>query len=184
MTRMEQPEMDSPRIRGWRKRIGWLAGGLAVLVACVALRSVWGPEAANAESPVGRIFSKKGEQSTKKIAAKAQSQAAPPESVAPDKPMIVATVNGQDVNRNDLGKECLVHFGAEVLESLVNKQLIAEHCRLKNIAVTQQEVDEEINRMAEKFGLPKDQLLQLLKEERGISPAQNANEIVWPTIAL
>jgi parvulin-like peptidyl-prolyl isomerase len=184
MTRMEQPEMNSPRIRGWRKRISWLAGGLTVLVACVALRSAWGPEAANAESPVGRIFSKKGNQSTKKVATKAQSDAAAPESVAPDKPMIVATVNGQDVNRNDLGKECLAHFGAEVLESLVNKQLIAEHCRLKNIAVTQQEVDEEIKRMAEKFGLPKDQLLKMLKEERGISPAQYANEIVWPTIAL
>lgn len=183
MTRME-PGADSRQNAGWRNKLSWLAGGLAVLVVCAAVRSAWGPAPANAETPVGRIFAKKGERPAKKSAAGTSDQTKAPETAAPDHPMIVATINGQDITRNDLGKECLSHFGEEVLETLVNKQLIAEHCRARNIAVTHQEVDAEITRMAERFGLPKDQLLKMLKEERGISAAQYANEIIWPTVAL
>ena len=57
--------------------------------------------------------------------------------------------------------ECLLHYGAEVLESMVNRSVdpgelpAAQHRRSRD-----QQVDEEIDRMARKFSLPKDQWLQ------------------------
>lgn len=183
MTRME-PGMDSPRTPGRQQRTNWLAGGMAVAVACVALQSSWGLRSATAELPLGKIFRRKSEKPAPKAPAASSGQTDLPETASPDRPMIVATVNGQNIPRNALGQECLAHFGEEVLGALVNKQLIAEHCRERNIAITSQEVDGEIVRMAQRFGLPKDELLKMLKEERGISAAQYANEIIWPTIAL
>lgn len=182
---MTGTDREQPRKQGWRKRVGWLAGGAAVLAVCAGIRGVWGPGAANADSPVGKLFGKKSEPAAKKTAKPAAANGAiPAEIAAPDKQTIVATVNGQSISRNELGQECLAHFGEDVLETLVNKQLIAEHCKLKNISVTRAEVQAEIARMAERFALPKDQLLKMLREERGISPTQYANEIIWPAVAL
>src|SRR6185437_9075925 len=184
-TAMTRTDREQPRNQGWRKRTGWLAGGAAVLVVCACIRGAWGPEAANADSPVGKLFGKKAAPVANKTAKPAAAKGVTPEAVAaPDKQTIVATVNGQEVSRNELGQQCLAHFGEDVLETLVNKQLIAEHCKLKNVAVTQAEVQAEITRMAERLALPKDQLLKMLREERGISPGQYANEIIWPAVAL
>jgi len=75
-------------------------------------------------------------------------------------------------------------YGEEVLESLVNKQLIVQHCRRHNIQVTQEEVDAEIARNAKKFNLGVEQWLSMLERERGILPDQYAWDIIWPTLAL
>ncbi len=97
---------------------------------------------------------------------------------------VVAVVNGEPITREDLARDCLRQYGEEVLESLVNKQLIVEHCKAQNIGVSRKEVEAEIDRMAERFGLPTDQWLKLLQEERHITPTQYAKDIIWPTLAL
>ena len=102
----------------------------------------------------------------------------------PARPAVVAVVNGEPISRNELAQECLRHYGKDVLERLVNKYLIMQECQARGIAVTQQEVNEEITRLAGRFGLPVDQWLKMLQEERGIDPAQYANDIIWPTLAL
>jgi len=97
---------------------------------------------------------------------------------------VVATVNGEDITRQQLAKECLLHYGSEVLESMVNKHLIEAECRRRGVTVTQEEVRAEIERLARRFGLPVDQWLKMLHQERGIHPAQYAQDIIWPTLAL
>lgn len=97
---------------------------------------------------------------------------------------IVAVVNGESISREALGRECLRHYGKEVLESVMNRYLINEECRQRNITVSREEIDAEIDRMATRFGLPVDQWLKMLKQERGIKPKQYANDIIWPTLAL
>lgn len=110
--------------------------------------------------------------------------AAPAKPAAGDPPKLMARVNGQNITREELAQECLRHYGTEVLESVVNKHLIVEQCKRHGITVTKEEVDAEIERMATRFGLTLDHWLKMLKQERGIKPAQYANDIVWPTIAL
>ena len=97
---------------------------------------------------------------------------------------VMAIVNGQQVTRQELADECLLHFGEEVLESIINKRLITEECQRSNIPITQEEVRQEMDRMAERFGMATEQLLMMLKKERHITPEQYAKEIIWPTVAL
>jgi parvulin-like peptidyl-prolyl isomerase len=97
---------------------------------------------------------------------------------------IVAYVNGHEVTREELAQECLRHYGKEILEAMVNKHLIVQQCKRQNISITSKEVDEEIDRMARRFGLSVDQWLKMLQSERGIKPAQYHNDIVWSLLAL
>ena len=79
---------------------------------------------------------------------------------------------------------CVERFGKEVLEGLVNKRLIKHHCRNRNIEVTDQEIDAEIDRMAKRFKIGREQWLQMLEQERGINAEQYKRDILWPTLAL
>lgn len=97
---------------------------------------------------------------------------------------VVARVNGEDVTRNELAEECLLHYGEDVLERMTKKLLIIQECKARGIQVTQEEVNAEIHRMATRFKLPVDQWLKMLKEERGINPTQYSNDIIYPTLAL
>ncbi len=177
---MSGMEAQTPHLysnRKWKNRLAMAAGSLAIVGAAVAVRSLWGPEPAGAEMPAG-----KGAAAAKAPPAAAAGAKGTP---APETKMrVMAVVNNQQITRDDLAKECLLHHGKDVLESLVNKHLIAEHCKMRNIVVTTKEVDAEIDRMADRFGMPTDQWLRLLKEERGITTAQYARDIIWPTIAL
>jgi parvulin-like peptidyl-prolyl isomerase len=97
---------------------------------------------------------------------------------------LVAQVNGMQIAHDELAQECLRHYGKEVLESMINKFLIAEECKRRNIVITRGEVDAEIERMAQRFSLPVDQWLKMLKQERGVKATVYANDIIWPMLAL
>lgn len=101
-----------------------------------------------------------------------------------NKPQIVAVVNREDISRNELAQQALWHYGEAVLESLVNRRVVTQQCEARGITVTKEEVRAEIERLATRFGLATDQYLQMLEEGRGISPAQYADDMVWPTLAL
>lgn len=97
---------------------------------------------------------------------------------------VAAVVNSEQITMAQLGQECLKRYGEEVLESLVNRQLIAQACAQQGIRIDAADVDDEINAVAKKFGLTVENWISLLKEERGVSIEQYRQEIIWPTIAL
>ncbi len=148
--------------RTLRWRLGLLAGSAALILACLAVRYAWRAEEAAAQAPPRQATS----------------------SSARPKLNIVARVNGEEISRNELGRQCLWHFGEEVLESVVNRQLIEQHCQQNNIKVTDAEVQAEIERVARSFGLPVDQWLKLLEKDRDVGPRQYSREIIWPKLAL
>ena len=96
----------------------------------------------------------------------------------------MAVVNGQDIRRDALATACCERYGNEVLEGLVNKRLIMHHCNNRQIAVTDQEVDAEIDRMAKRFKIGREQWLRMLERERGVNAEQYKRDILWPTLAL
>ncbi len=181
----------SPRRNRRKVGLGMLLGGACVVCACITIRHYWGAEPASAQAPRKSPY-KSGDASK----APARPVAADRTSKSSSRPnaaavgtdtsgtKVVAMVNGQPVSRQDLASECLRHYGSEVLESLVNKWLIAQECMRRNITVADAEVDAEIERMSKRFNLPVGQWLKMLKEERGIEPEQYANDIIWPTLAL
>ena len=179
----KHPRTPRGRAHAGRIRFAVLLSGVAVVAACVALRCYWDAEPASAEAP-RRSVKRPASRLAIPTAAKPVRSAAATSQPAPSGPRIVATVNGDEITRDELGRECLKHYGAQVLEHLVNKYLIKQECRQRNITVTQAEVNAEIERMATRFGLAVAQWLKMLEEERGISPRQYANDIIWPTLAL
>jgi len=171
---MRPKDRDKPAMSaGKRKRrLAVVLVGFCVLGLCVAIRHYWGAESANAD-PAAR-------------SAPARTAKPRPKPSADEEtiPRIVASVNGRPITREQLGQDCLRHYGVQVLERVVNKYLINRECQRLNITVSQREVWEEVDRLAKRFGLPKDQWLKMLEEERGINPQQYTSDIIWPTLAL
>jgi parvulin-like peptidyl-prolyl isomerase len=144
-----------------------LGGAVLVIAVCLAWRWLSGSTQADAKPPLP----------TRPAAAR-PGEPQPPT----DRPL--AHVNGTEISQTQLAAECLSRHGAAVLEALVNRTLIAQACGRHGIAVTTQEVDAEIEAMAKRFSLPRDKWIGLIEQERGISPQQYAEDIVWPMIAL
>jgi len=170
----------APRARKWAIRLGYAIGAVVLLVACMYLRQLWGPQAASAQNPPRQPA---------KQAAPARVPAAPAAPAGPAAPaaktlQVVAAVNGEQVTRQELADECLLRYGNDVLESIINKHLIWQACKQQGIEITDQDVEEEIGRAAGKFGLSAGRWLTLLQQERDISPEEYRREIIWPALAL
>ena len=157
------------RIRGaasgravWARE--WI-GAATVVAACLAWRLLAGGGEADAKPPV----------------ASPEPSAAVPKA-APEK--LMAMVNGAEIGQSRLAAECLGRHGTAVLETIVNKTIIEQACRKQGVAVTRQDVDAEIDAMSRRFNVPRDKWLELIQQERGVTPKQYAEEIVWPMIAL
>ena len=158
-----------------RRRLsaGALLAGVLLVGGCLAIRYFWPSETASADSARSSR--------TPTVAAPGNPGARQPATGIPE---IVANVNGEPITRNDLGGECLRHYGQEVLERVVNKFLIMQECKAQGITVSKAEVDAEIERMATSFSLPVDRWLEMLKEERGVNLSQYSGDIIWPSLAL
>ena len=109
-----------------------------------------------------------------------------PAAIRPDPAtlQVMAVVNGEQITRTELGRECIRRYGEEVLESMVNRQLIADACAQQGIQITDADVSAEIDKVARRFGLSRDRWLALLREERGFSEEQYRREVLWPMLAL
>jgi len=158
------------------QRLIWIVLAALAISACIAFRFYRGANSAQAITP---IF-KKTDGDAKTLDA---ANSKPPTSDS-TKPLVVAIVNGESIARDELARETLRQFGKEVLEGLTNKYLIEEQCKKQKITVTQQEIDGEIDHMARKFALTKDQWMKLLQKERNVNPAMYGQDVVWPTLAL
>ncbi|MEM8668543.1 MAG: peptidylprolyl isomerase [Planctomycetota bacterium] len=102
----------------------------------------------------------------------------------PQQSSIVAVVNADPITRKQLAQASIDRYGKEVLDNMVNRHLILQECNKRGIAVTKEEVSGEIRRLADKFGLTLESYLQLLQEERDISPNQYSREVIWPMLSL
>lgn len=175
----------TPHRTNWKRRITVVASVIFIVGVCVALRHYSGPQDVEAS---GR--------------QEAQTQGTDRDGAVPDRGgrvtgsdssaaetasqhlKIMASVNGQQITRQELARQCLRRYGESVLESMVNKHLIWQACRAEGISITDADVEAEIKRMAEKFGLSPSRWLALLRDERDITPEQYRQEIIWPTLAL
>jgi len=78
--------------------------------------------------------------------------------------IIVATINGEPINRFTLINELEKQDGKRVMESIVSKTLVLQEAKKKNIVVTQNEIDSEIKKIEEGLkarGQTLNQVLQL-----------------------
>jgi len=147
---------------------------LTIFGVCFVARSFWGAGSASAQAPP------RPSNARQQVAT---ASGGTPQGNTP-KISVLAVVNGEQLTRQQLAQECVRRYGKEVLETMVNKQLILSACQQRGITIGQDEIESEINRRAEEFGLSIDRWLQMLHEERQITPQQYGRDIVWPTLAL
>lgn len=105
-------------------------------------------------------------------------------AAAPPVPSVVAVVNADPITSEQLAAEALRRYGVDMLDNMINRHLILQACTASKIEVTEADVSAEIHRIATKFGLTIESYLQLLQEERDISPEQYSREVIWPMLAL
>jgi parvulin-like peptidyl-prolyl isomerase len=165
----------------WKRRIALAVSGVAVVAICFVLRGVTSDKSAEAQLP--NIF---GGGETNEAAEQPAERQATAELPRHERPQhnVMAVVNGEDIRRDALASACVERFGEDVLEGLVNKRLILHHCRNRQIEVTDAEIDAEIDRMAKRFKIGREQWIDMLKRERGINIQQYKHDILWPTLAL
>ncbi|MDR1268550.1 MAG: peptidylprolyl isomerase [Planctomycetaceae bacterium] len=99
-------------------------------------------------------------------------------------PEVVAEVNGDKIMKTDLAAECLRLHGTEELKDLVKKFLIQLECSRLNIVVTQQEINNEVERMAKAFKFSTQDWLDLLEKERGMTAEMYMEDIIQPILAI
>ncbi|MBN1394961.1 MAG: peptidyl-prolyl cis-trans isomerase [Pirellulales bacterium] len=167
-----------------RRRIALILASLLLVAVCVAIRYYWGAKPANADAPARAENRSPRNAAPRAPSSSAERSPSAEPRVGPAVPEVVAVVNNRRITRGDLARECIFHYGEDVLESMVNKRLIADECRRRGISVTRDEVDAEIERMAKRFGIPKDQWFKMLERERNVTADQYADDIIWPTLAL
>ena len=97
---------------------------------------------------------------------------------------ILAKVNNQAITYDVVARECFNRHGAEILDTLVNRLIIQQACQREGITVTSAEVNQEVADNAKRFNLPLETWYQMLQAERGLSPQQYHNDVIWPMIAL
>ncbi|MEM1304375.1 MAG: peptidylprolyl isomerase, partial [Planctomycetota bacterium] len=145
----------------------WLLIGITAGVLAVAAAGKWlaGTPTAQAQAPPTEV-------------AAAGAAAAPPQHD------VMAVVNGKDIRRPQLAEACVERFGEDALNGLISKRLIEQHCRRRGVTVTAADLDAEIDRMAKRFKLGREQWLELLQRERGVTIAEYKQDILWPMLAL
>ncbi|MDO5553200.1 MAG: peptidylprolyl isomerase [Planctomycetia bacterium] len=99
-------------------------------------------------------------------------------------PEICAEVNGEKITRDDLVAETIRSHGQEVLQRILNRALILAECKRKNIVVTREQVEQEMDRIAKSFNLDRQQFLAVVQQDSNMDQKQYAEEVVWPRLAL
>lgn len=182
----QPPRPSSARPRRVPAAAGMLFGGACIVAFCLIVRHYALNESASAE-PVRRPAPAPARSAVTPVAARtapAASQPAAPAAVESGASIsVVASVNGEEITRNELAQECLKHYGEATLQDLVNRHLIVEECKRQKINITQADVNAEIERLARGFSLPVEHWLNMLKEERGVSPKQYS-EMIWQILAM
>jgi foldase protein PrsA len=96
----------------------------------------------------------------------------------------LAQVGDQIITYDVVAAECFNRHGKEVLEKLINRTIIQQACLKEGIQVTEVEVKQEVQKIAQKFKLDADTWYQMLQAERDLSPLQYQRDIIWPMLAL
>ncbi|MBM4076016.1 MAG: peptidylprolyl isomerase, partial [Planctomycetes bacterium] len=147
-----------------KQRLFWVLGGAALaVVAAGFLMQQFRPSMGQAasDSPAGT--------------AKVQT-AKTPEALA--------RVGKETISYNAVAEECVARHGKEVLDDLIHRTIIQQACEAEQITVTEQEVSQEIEKIAKRFNLDVGQWMQMLQAERNITPEQYRSSVIWPMIAL
>ena len=118
------------------------------------------------------------------LAQAATAQQTPQNTGQQQQIQTLAVVNGQQITRNQIANECMRRFGKEVLESMVKKMLVLNHCQRNGVNITEKDVNDEIVAKAKNFGMSGERYIQTICSRRNISVDRLKNDIIWHELAI
>src|SRR5262249_5899177 len=105
-------------------------------------------------------------------------------------PGVAATINGKTITLRELAEECIDRHGEEVLETMINRKLLEQELKRRNLTLTQKQMDAELGHAAvatgrlKPDGKPNIESYVRFLDEQGISLDKYMREAVWPSAAL
>ncbi len=105
-------------------------------------------------------------------------------------PGVAATVDGQRILLADIAEECIARFGSPMLTAEINRMILQQELKARNLQVTQQDITEEITRAAEADGYTRQDGVDVegwIAYMTGDDPSRTDSlvaDTVWPTCAL
>lgn len=106
-------------------------------------------------------------------------------------PGIAAIVNNRQITVRELAEQCIDRHGVEVLEGTINRHLLQQALRVKNITISQQDLDAEISRAAVAMGKVSaggkpdvNAWIEMVTKEQHITYDLYVRDAVWPSVAL
>jgi hypothetical protein len=106
-------------------------------------------------------------------------------------PGVAATVDGKQIMLNDIAEECIARFGSPMLSAEINRLILQQELRSRNVEVSQQDITYEITLAAESDGyIRKDGTVDIdswIAYMTGDDPSRTDSlvaDTVWPTCAL
>jgi parvulin-like peptidyl-prolyl isomerase len=106
-------------------------------------------------------------------------------------PGVAARINGNAVTIRELAERCIERHGEEVLEGTINRRLIEQVVKKRNLVITEADLDQEIRRAAATTIRPKpdgspdvEGWIKLVTEQQGITLEVYRHDAVWPSVAL
>ncbi len=173
-------------IAGWKNRIVLASLVIGLLAISLVIRQLaTKPEQVQAQAPQ-QATSPQAVPRPAAVAPRPATQPARATVPSPADPRtlaVVAVVNGDKITRQHLARESLKRYGEELLEKVINQQLIEQACADNKVIITQQQVDQEIDRMATKFGLSRDLFLRTIRDDRQM-PIHEYRQEIWGRLAL
>jgi parvulin-like peptidyl-prolyl isomerase len=106
-------------------------------------------------------------------------------------PDVAVLINGRPIPMADFVNTCLDRHGEEVLETMIGRKLIEIEIEKKKIAVTDADLQEELERAALHAVLPKadgspdvEAFKKLIMQEQRVKFAVYIRDGIWPAVAL
>ena len=106
-------------------------------------------------------------------------------------PGVAAILNGQKIPQQALAETCIEKHGKTVLGDMINRLIIEQACRRENIAISEQDIDNELREMAFKYlpllsnGQADVELwLKRATEDSGLSIPMYRKNVVVPLLSL
>lgn len=154
-----------------------VGGTVAALVAGGLGAQWWRAQTGSAAEGTGKATIKPAAATTEAGSATAQ-----PKREAAAK----VTMNGRSISipLDEVFRECALRVGNDVIESMINRAVIQLACEQNDVLITEAEVEQEIVRISKQFGIPTESWIEMLRQERNISPEQYKRDVIWPMLAL
>jgi foldase protein PrsA len=146
-----------------KRRMIWIFGGAATAVVAGGLLMQY------FRAPAGQAAD--GTEGTARVGAAPKAKQ-------------MARVGNEIISYDAVAAECVSRYGREVLDDMIHRMIITKACEDAKITVSEQEVSQEIARIAERFKLDVTAYLQMLQTERNITPMQYRTSVIWPMLAL